>query len=101
MEQETSKPTAESPAQPTVGAQFIAPGEPTGTGHPRGQMSDIVGGIFTRLRLPWLLQHHARVPVLALFSFINGCISIGIMSMLAVITHTPFIFPSLGPTAFL
>jgi len=39
--------------------------------------------------------------VLAIFSFINGCISIGIMSVLALITHTPFIFPSLGPTAFL
>ena len=66
-----------------------------------GEMSDIVGGLFTRVRLPWLLQHHSRVPVLAIFSFINGCISIGIMSVLAVITHSPFIFPSLGPTAFL
>jgi CBS domain-containing membrane protein len=47
------------------------------------------------------LQHYARVPVLALFSFVNGCISIGLMSVLAVITHSPFIFPSLGPTAFL
>src|SRR5207245_9717163 len=49
----------------------------------------------------WLLEHHARIPVLALFSFINGCISIGIMAALAVVTHSPFIFPSLGPTAFL
>src|SRR6266487_1616396 len=66
-----------------------------------GQMSDIVRGLFLRMRLPWLLQHHARIPVLALFSFINGCISIGITATLAVITHSPFIFPSLGPTAFL
>src|SRR5438067_4659579 len=66
-----------------------------------GEMSDILQGIFTRLRLPWLLQHYSRVPVLALFSFINGCISIAIMSVLAVITRSPFIFPSLGPTAFL
>src|SRR6266702_2722763 len=36
-----------------------------------------------------------------LFSFVNGCISIGLMSALAVITGSPFIFPSLGPTAFL
>jgi CBS domain-containing membrane protein len=70
--------------------------------HPLGgEMSDIVGGLITRMRLPWLLQHHARVGVLALFSFVNGCISIGLMSVLALITHTPFIFPSLGPTAFL
>src|SRR5947209_15879796 len=66
-----------------------------------GQMSDVVRGIFLRTRLPWLLEHHANIPVLAVFSFINGCISIGIMAALAVITHSPFIFPSLGPTAFL
>lgn len=66
-----------------------------------GEMSDVVRGLFTRLRLPWLTERYARVPVLALFSFINGCISIGIMSVLALITGSPFIFPSLGPTAFL
>jgi CBS domain-containing membrane protein len=66
-----------------------------------GEMSDIVRGLFERTRLPWLLQRHARIPVLALFSFINGCISIGIMSALAAFTRSPFIFPSLGPTAFL
>jgi CBS domain-containing membrane protein len=66
-----------------------------------GQMSDIVRGIVGRVRLPWLLQRYSRVPVLAIFSFINGCISIGLMSALAAITGTPFIFPSLGPTAFL
>ena len=66
-----------------------------------GEMSDVLRGILVHVRLPWLLQHYARVPVLALFSFINGCISIGLMAMLAVITGSPFIFPSLGPTAFL
>ncbi len=66
-----------------------------------GEMSDVVRGLFTRLRLPWLTERYARVPVLALFSFINGCISIGLMSALALVTGTPLIFPSLGPTAFL
>lgn len=66
-----------------------------------GEMADILQGLFVRLRLPWLEQHHAQVRVLALFSFINGCISIGLMSILALITNSPFIFPSLGPTAFL
>jgi CBS domain-containing membrane protein len=111
MEQETSKPAAESSPPQTVETQFIAPEETAGTRRPYGridrehpiggEMSDIVGGLFRRLRLPWLLQHHARVQVLALFSFVNGCISIGLISILALITHTPFIFPSLGPTAFL
>ncbi|GAC1355046.1 MAG: hypothetical protein NVS4B11_20800 [Ktedonobacteraceae bacterium] len=66
-----------------------------------GEMSDILGGLLTRVRLPWLLQHRSRIPILALFSFLNGCISIGLMSILAVLTRSPFIFPSLGPTAFL
>ncbi len=66
-----------------------------------GQMSDVVHGLLMRVRLNWLLQRYAQIPVLALFSFINGCISIGLMSVLAVITGSPFIFPSLGPTAFL
>ena len=66
-----------------------------------GEMSDVLRGILTRARLPWLLEHYANIPVLAVFSFINGCISIGIMAALAVITRSPFIFPSLGPTAFL
>ncbi len=66
-----------------------------------GEMSDIVRGLLTHIRLPWLTQRYAQTPVLALFSFINGCISIGLMSALALITRSPFIFPSLGPTAFL
>lgn len=106
MDQETPLPDASQPhdshaAQPNT--------EPTRRTYGRidrehpigGEMSDVLRGILIRVRLPWLLQHHARVPVLALFSFINGCISIGLMSALAVITGTPFIFPSLGPTAFL
>ncbi len=60
-----------------------------------GEMSDIVRGLFRHIRLPWLTRHYARTPVLAIFSFIN------LMSALALITGSPFIFPSLGPTAFL
>jgi CBS domain-containing membrane protein len=111
MDQDTSKSKAGETQQATSEDQLPPPPKPANTKRPYGQidrehpiggeMSDIVGGLFTRLRLPWLLQHHARTYVLALFSFINGCISIGIMSVLALVTHTPFIFPSLGPTAFL
>jgi len=61
----------------------------------------VVRGLFKYIRLPWLTQRYAQTPVLALFSFINGCISIGLMSALALVTGSPFIFPSLGPTAFL
>jgi CBS domain-containing membrane protein len=37
----------------------------------------------------------------ALFMFVNGFISIGILTALAKVFQTPFIFPSLGATAFL
>jgi CBS domain-containing membrane protein len=66
-----------------------------------GEMSDVVRGLIRRMRLPWLEQHHARIVVLAIFSFINGCISIAVMGAVALVAHSPFIFPSLGPTAFL
>ncbi len=109
--EETLTHSADDAQQSTSGTQGIPPQKPASTKHTHGhidrehpiggEMSDIVGGLFTRLRLPWLLRHHTRTYVLALFSFINGCISIGLMSALALVTHTPFIFPSLGPTAFL
>lgn len=66
-----------------------------------GEMSDVVRGLFKYMRLAWLTRHYAQTPVLAIFGFINGCISIGLMASLALITGSPFIFPSLGPTAFL
>jgi CBS-domain-containing membrane protein len=66
-----------------------------------GEMSDILRGLVHRLQLKTLLGRHHSVPILALFSFINGCLSIGIMTVVALVTGEPFIFPSLGPTAFL
>ena len=59
-----------------------------------GEMSDILRGLVMRLRLPWLIEHYSRIVVLAVFSFLNGCISIGLMSILALLTRSPFIFPS-------
>jgi CBS-domain-containing membrane protein len=66
-----------------------------------GEMSEVLRGLFRRLQLTYLLQHHSSVPLLALFAFVNGCISIGLMSLAALVTGAPLIFPSLGPTAFL
>ena len=37
----------------------------------------------------------------ALFMFVNGFVSIAILCALAMVFHTPFIFPSLGAMAFL
>jgi CBS domain-containing membrane protein len=109
MEREPHSPGIEPQAQQEKDAPLNPPMGPArhfsnriDREHPiGGEMSDILRGILTRVRLPWLLQHYSQVPVLALFSFINGCISIGLMAALAVVTRSPFIFPSLGPTAFL
>jgi CBS domain-containing membrane protein len=58
-------------------------------------------GTFLRyLQLPWLMQHYPRIPVFALYNFLSGFFSIGLMAAFAAILHSPFIFPSLGPTAF-
>ncbi len=106
MESETSRPEIPEQRETNTRPPGPAPNRSSfgriDREHPiGGEMSDVLGGILKRARLPWLVQQHSRVPVLAIFSFINGCISIGLMSALALITHTPFIFPSLGPTAFL
>lgn len=60
-----------------------------------------LAGLLQRLRLAWLL---ARLParlVWAVYMLVNGFITIGLLAVLAVATHNPFVFPSLGPTAYL
>jgi CBS domain-containing membrane protein len=58
-------------------------------------------GLVERLRIKALLGKFPERPVWAAFMFINGFITIGILAGLAMVTRTPFVFPSLGPTAFL
>ncbi|HEX5439238.1 MAG TPA: HPP family protein, partial [Gemmatimonadaceae bacterium] len=66
-----------------------------------GQLWVVARGVLLRLRLPALAQRYDSTAVLAAFSFINGCISIALMAAVALISRQPFVFPSLGPTAFL
>lgn len=54
-----------------------------------------------RLRLTGLLGRFPRQRVWAAFVFINGFITIALLAAVAMVTRTPFVFPSLGPTAFL
>ncbi|HEX6554021.1 MAG TPA: HPP family protein [Ktedonobacteraceae bacterium] len=58
------------------------------------------GTLLRYVQLPWLMHQYPRIPVLALYNFLSGFVSIGLMAAFAVILHSPFIFPSLGPTAF-
>ncbi|HEU5201068.1 MAG TPA: HPP family protein [Ktedonobacterales bacterium] len=99
--QEPDAPSKEQTSPPEASAPPRKPYQ-IDREHPiGGEMSDVVRGIIHRVQLSWLLKNYASTPILALFSFINGCISIGIMAGLALITGSPFVFPSLGPTAFL
>lgn len=62
---------------------------------------DHVVGLMKRLRLHWLLRHFPHVLIWSAYVFVNGFVSIILLSLLAVATRTPFVFPSLGPTAYL
>lgn len=81
--------------------------DPNDIGSPRrpgpigGDMAAVIHGLAKRAQLPRLMEQHDRTFVLGLFAFVNGLISIGLMSAAALVTGAPFIFPSLGPTAFL
>jgi CBS domain-containing membrane protein len=54
-----------------------------------------------RSRLIRLLKRFPQRLVWALFVLAMGFISIAILAGVAMFTHTPFVFPSLGPTAIL
>ena len=65
------------------------------------RLHDVVYGLSQRFKLSTLKKHHKGRHVQALFTFVNGCLSIGLIGLLAYVTDNPFLFPSLGPTAFL
>lgn len=54
-----------------------------------------------RLRLDWLLHHFPPRLVWSAYVFINGFVTIGLLAVLALVSRNPFVFPSLGPTAYL
>jgi CBS-domain-containing membrane protein len=57
--------------------------------------------LFAHLRLERLLQHFPTRVVWAIYVCINGFVTIGLLALLALLTGSPFVFPSLGPTAYL
>lgn len=90
--------TTSEPPEGGDGSDHRGPRRPGPIG---GDMATIVFGLAKRARLPALMQQHDSTAVLGIFAFVNGVVAIGIMSCAALITGAPFIFPSLGPTAFL
>ena len=58
-------------------------------------------GLARRLQVPHLLEQFPARRVWAVFMFINGFVIIALLALVAMLTRTPFVFPSLGPTAIL
>ena len=63
--------------------------------------ADHVLSLLHRLRLDWLLQHFPPRLVRSVYVFVNGFITIGLLALLALLSRNPFVFPSLGPTAYM
>jgi CBS-domain-containing membrane protein len=61
----------------------------------------VTRGLLARFRMTTLLGRFPERQIWSAFMFINGLVSIGLLAGLAMLTRTPFVFPSLGPTAFL
>jgi len=62
---------------------------------------DHVFSLLQRLRLDWLFHHLPPRLVRSAYVFVNGFITIGLLASLALVSRNPFVFPSLGPTAYL
>src|SRR5215469_5896757 len=63
--------------------------------------ADHISSFFRKLRLEWLLRHFPPRLVRSVYVFVNGFITIGVLALLAIVSRNPFVFPSLGPTAYL
>lgn len=57
--------------------------------------------LFGRLRLPGLIERFPARIIWAVFVFVNGFVTCAILASMAMAWKTTFIFPSLGPTAFM
>jgi CBS domain-containing membrane protein len=75
--------------------------EPVGRRHVAVHAPDVARGLAERFQLTSLLTRYSERPIWALFMFLNGFITIALLAAVAMATRTPFVFPSLGPTAFL
>ncbi len=62
---------------------------------------EVTRSLARRLQLTHLLTRYSERQVWALFMFLNGFMTIAILAAVAMVSRTPFVFPSLGPTAFL
>lgn len=57
--------------------------------------------LFQRIGLARFVKPIPPRLVWAIYVFVNSFVSIALLALLAVVSRVPFIFPSLGPTAYL
>jgi CBS domain-containing membrane protein len=69
-------------------------------GTERGNV-DHVEVLLAHLLLGWLLHRFSPRLVWAAYVCVNCFITIGLLALLALVTGSPFVFPSLSPTAYL
>jgi CBS-domain-containing membrane protein len=62
---------------------------------------EVARSLLARFQLTQLVTRYSERHVWALFMFLNGFITIALLAAVAMMSGTPFVFPSLGPTAFL
>jgi CBS domain-containing membrane protein len=70
-------------------------------GTSRDHRAEHVFSLIERLRLGWLLAHLPAKFVWAAYVALNSFVTIALLTALALLTQSPFVFPSLGPTAYL
>lgn len=63
--------------------------------------AELFRALRARLQLSRQPRRFPERVALAAFMFVTGAIAIALLSLLAMLTRSPFVFPSLGPTAFL
>ena len=61
----------------------------------------VVSALVSRLRFTFLQERFPGRSIWALFMFVNGFVTMAILAAVAMISHSPFVSPSLGPTAIL
>jgi CBS domain-containing membrane protein len=62
---------------------------------------EVTRSLVARFQVTRLVTRYPERHVWALFMFLNGFATIALLAAVAMLSRTPFVFPSLGPTAFL
>ena len=65
------------------------------------QDPEVTRKLLARFQIAHLVARYPERHVWALFMFLNGFATIALLAAVAMVSGTPFVFPSLGPTAFL